>query len=315
MGCPGLSPPDRTKRIARSLIEEISKLGLEPDLEADLRRVAKEVGDDPYVGPSTLGIFDVLKAHYLIAQFFYLEGEGMAVVGPRDLNLLHSAMFRQHSGFGDFTKYTTPIEIAGTLMFGLVMDHPFVDANKRTAFLSVLYYLYERGYTPVVDYKAVEDFLVDVADGRLNKYREYKTLHRAGEEDPEITIISRKLNSFMRKVDKRFYTVTYRELDTLLRRFNCWMDDPSGNYINVYKQTRRKRLLRSGYNQEVTRVMKVGFPGWTKQVNVKAMKSVLKRCKLDADHGIDSQSFFHGLDPMNTLIAEFQEPLKRLAYR
>lgn len=224
-------------------------------------------------------------------------------------------MFRQHSGFGDFTKYTTPFEIAGTLMFGLVMDHPFVDANKRTAFLSVLYYLYERGYTPVVDYKAVEDFLVDVADGRLNNYREYKTLHRAGEEDPEVMIISRKLNSFMRKVDKRFYTVTYRELDTLLRRFNCWMDDPSGNYINIYKQTRRKRLLRSGYNEEVTRVMKVGFPGWTKQVKVKAMKSVLKRCRLDADHGIDSQSFFHGHDPMNTLITEFQEPLKRLAYR
>src|SRR6476620_6780397 len=53
-----------------------------------------------YQTANTLSVLDVLHAHYLIADFFVSEGQGIAQVGPRDMNLVHSAVYRQHVGIG-----------------------------------------------------------------------------------------------------------------------------------------------------------------------------------------------------------------------
>jgi hypothetical protein len=87
-------------------------------------------------GALTLGMHDVLKAHFLIADFFFAEGEGIGGVGPRDLDLLHSALYRQHVTLGGTAKWDTKFDVCATLLYGLIKDHPFHDANKRTAFLS-----------------------------------------------------------------------------------------------------------------------------------------------------------------------------------
>src|SRR5690242_1269291 len=91
--------------------------------------------DDPYDGKFTIGLFDVLRAHYAIADYFYSEGYGVGGIGPRDINLLHSALHRQFVGWGTARKWTDHHDIVATVMYGLIMDHPFHDANKRTAFL------------------------------------------------------------------------------------------------------------------------------------------------------------------------------------
>ena len=53
---------------------------------------------DPYLSETTIGIKDVLRAHFLIVDYFYKEDEGLGGIGPRDLGLLHSALYRQFSG-------------------------------------------------------------------------------------------------------------------------------------------------------------------------------------------------------------------------
>jgi death-on-curing protein len=50
---------------------------------------------DPYVGKLTIGIHEVIQAHFLLAEFFSQIGEGLGGLGPKDLNLLHSALSRQ----------------------------------------------------------------------------------------------------------------------------------------------------------------------------------------------------------------------------
>ena len=217
------------------MIEDLEFLNLHPSLKMELERYLHNIPEDQYASPNTIGIYDVLKAHYLIADHFIAAGEGISQAGPRDIELLHSALFRQFSGYGNFNKYTTIFDKAATTLFGIVKDHPFHDANKRTALLSTVHFLYKNGFTPCVNHKVIEDFVVDVADSRLKKYQQYKTLIKKGERDPEIVIISRKLKSYSRKIDKNQYTITYRELNNILNKHRCRIGDPSGNYINVYK--------------------------------------------------------------------------------
>jgi hypothetical protein len=48
--------------------------------------------DDPYIGDTTIGLREVLNAHFLLAEFFASTGEGLGGLGPKEPNLLHSAL-------------------------------------------------------------------------------------------------------------------------------------------------------------------------------------------------------------------------------
>lgn len=271
--------------------------------------------DDPYLSSTTLGIHDVLKAHFLIADFFFREGEGIGGVGPRSLNLLHSAVSRQCVGMGLRRKWSDKFDICATLLFGLVKNHPFHDANKRTAFLCTLLYLYRQGRIPSVPHNQIEDFIVDVADNNLRKYARYKELVKSGSDDPEVEMISKFLRSRTRDLDKRTYTITYRDLDRILRGFGYEMINPNNNYIDIVRVENVPPgwFKKPGIRRQ--KIMSVGFPGWTKQVSRGDIKALRVSMNLTHEHGIDSQAFFNGLEDLDSLIAHYQEPLRRLAHR
>lgn len=73
-----------------------------------------------------LTLEEVLEVHeMLIAEF-----GGPA--GVRDLGLLESALYRPRTGY-----YADLIEMAAALFESLLMNHPFIDGNKRVAFFAV----------------------------------------------------------------------------------------------------------------------------------------------------------------------------------
>lgn len=81
---------------------------------------AKLVGEcDPYAGARSIGIEDVLRAHYLLCDYFQREGEEIALAGPRSDNLLVSAVSRQATGYGGEVKWKDDIEKCATLFFWL----------------------------------------------------------------------------------------------------------------------------------------------------------------------------------------------------
>lgn len=51
--------------------------------------------------------------------------------GIRDLGALESAVAQPHASFGGQDLYPDLITKAAALCFSLVMNHPFVDGNKR----------------------------------------------------------------------------------------------------------------------------------------------------------------------------------------
>jgi death-on-curing protein len=61
--------------------------------------------------------------------------------GIRDLALLESALYRPQATFADSDLYPSIFEKAAVLMHSLILNHPFIDGNKRTGMLSGLFFL------------------------------------------------------------------------------------------------------------------------------------------------------------------------------
>lgn len=286
------------------------------NIKEEYERCCKELNPiDDYEKINTIGIYDVIKAHYLIADFFITDanGEGIGGIGPKDINLLHSALYRPHFSFGGTSVYTNNFDMIATLLYGLIKNHPFYDANKRTAFLSTLYYLKKLGYTPSISHEEFEDFLVEIADDHICKRSRYKQLAKTC-DDPEVKYISYFLKKNTRKIDKRQYLITYSQLKKILNNFNFNIANPSGNRIGVYQFKRKKLTFKKNEFVE-KKIGSIGFPSWTRQVPKSELKRVREITQLTDFYGVDSQTFYNGIDDLEKLIAEYQEPLKRLADR
>ena len=87
-----------------------------------------------------LSLDEVLAIHQRVIEAFG---------GPsdvRDLGLLESALYRPQSGY-----YEDLISMAAALFESLLMNHPFVDGNKRVAFFATDVFLRLNGWRLDVD--------------------------------------------------------------------------------------------------------------------------------------------------------------------
>lgn len=254
---------------------------------------------------------------FLIANHFYLEGEGIGGIGPKSVELLQSSVYRQAISLGGTMKWERLFDVTATLFFGIIKNHAFYDANKRTAFLTALFQLYENGFCPTVHESVFEDLTVQVAENQLAKYARFKDLLNRGVEDPEVRFLSKWFQDNTRRVDNKKRSITFRELEVILRKYGFFLEDPSDNHIDVVKYEKRRRGLfgLGGTVEERVRLNRIGFPGWSRQVHKSTLKHVRQITELSAKNGVDSSAFFDGLDPMQSLIATYNEPLMRLAYR
>ena len=61
--------------------------------------------------------------------------------GLRDLGLLESATFRAQTSFGGVYLYKTIFDKAAALGQSIILNHPFIDGNKRTGVVSMMMFL------------------------------------------------------------------------------------------------------------------------------------------------------------------------------
>lgn len=284
----------------------------------EYQRVCAQLGvEDPYQSATTIGIHDVLRAHFLIADYFAADQklEGVAGIGPKDLNLLHSALYRQHIGFGGAQKFGDPLETVGTLMYGLIKDHPFYDANKRTALMSALFHLEKLNRVPDAPQRDFESLTVNIAGDALEEYPSFKKFKKKNRE-PEVSFIADYLRRRSRAVDRRHYDVTYAQLNTILARYDCALENPRNNAIDVVKYESRRALLGLGATKRIgRRICHIGFPGWKSQVQKSTVSLVREQLGLTAERGFDSRIFYQNADPIPSLISRYDSVLRRLADR
>jgi death on curing protein len=66
--------------------------------------------------------------------------------GIRDLDLLMSALSRPQATFAGSDLYPDLFSKASALIHSLILNHPFVDGNKRTAIVSTARFLFINGF-------------------------------------------------------------------------------------------------------------------------------------------------------------------------
>ncbi|MCX7179201.1 MAG: type II toxin-antitoxin system death-on-curing family toxin [Proteobacteria bacterium] len=104
-------------------------------------------------------------------QALLLHGESLAehggAAGMRDQGLLESALARAPN----LAAYAEPgiAALAAAYGFGITRNHPFVDGNKRAAFLSVGLFLALNGYRLVATQADATVVMLSLAAGELDE--------------------------------------------------------------------------------------------------------------------------------------------------
>ena len=89
--------------------------------------------------------------------------------GIRDESGLESAIVQPQMTFGGQSLYPTLHEKACALAFSLIMNHPFVDGNKRVAHLAIVVFLMANGCELSGDIDDHERTVLSVASGEMSR--------------------------------------------------------------------------------------------------------------------------------------------------
>nr|WP_203599826.1 type II toxin-antitoxin system death-on-curing family toxin [Streptomyces sp. SID10853] len=97
----------------------------------------------------------------------------------RDAGLLESAVHRPSASMFGQEAYPDLFDKAASLLQSLAINHPFIDGNKRTAWVSCVVFLAMNGVQLRPDIDAAERLVVAVAAGRTEEVKEISQELRA----------------------------------------------------------------------------------------------------------------------------------------
>ncbi len=87
--------------------------------------------------------------------------------GIRDEGLLESAIARPYQTFGGEELYFSVFEKAAAIAESIIINHPFIDGNKRTGFLAMLAILNREGFVLTATNEAVYSFVISISTGSI----------------------------------------------------------------------------------------------------------------------------------------------------
>lgn len=105
---------------------------------------------------------DVLEIHTAVISKFG------GADGVRDLNALESALARPFQTFNGQELNNSIFEKAAALLQSILINHPFIDGNKRTAYVLARLFLqhYKTDITATENEKY--NFIIDIASGKTD---------------------------------------------------------------------------------------------------------------------------------------------------
>ena len=277
------------------------------DLQKEYERLIEKYPDGDAFQAPLINVSDVFKAYFALADYFMdpdSDQQETMLVGLRSFDLLCSALGRQTVSYGNKINYKRPIEICSTLFFGLVKDHAFLDGNKRTALLTLLYQLWLYKYYPNVKVREFERLVVAVAANTLEQ--EFPNhWDRSNKEDREIKTIASFLRKSVVKKDHSYHiTITMRTfVDALTKNgIDYDLDNAKIHFT---------RTIKHKWHQPRTLRFATVFGGWTRQVGPTTAREILTNLEL-YDQFPSYKSFINGEEAFYSYIAEFETPLRNL---
>ena len=85
--------------------------------------------------------------------------------GIRDYGALDSALHRPWQTFDSSELYPTCFEKAAAITESIILNHPFIDGNKRTDFILCEALLENSGFTIFSNTEIIYDFLIGISMG------------------------------------------------------------------------------------------------------------------------------------------------------
>lgn len=109
-----------------------------------------------------LFIDEVMAIHERMTQLFGGRKD------IHDFTMLHSAVERCKATFGGRDLYSSIFDKAAALIQSLILNHPFDDGNKRTAFASCALFLFYNQYKLRFSKKEAIQFTLNIDSHKLN---------------------------------------------------------------------------------------------------------------------------------------------------
>ncbi len=110
-----------------------------------------------------LTLVEVLNLHRQIIQ------QSGGALGVRDLGALESALAQPRMTFGGEDLYPMLADKAAALGFSIIMNHPFVDGNKRTGHAAMETFLVLNGMEISASVDEQEQVILALASGNSER--------------------------------------------------------------------------------------------------------------------------------------------------
>jgi prophage maintenance system killer protein len=267
--------------------------------------------------PVTLSAEEVLKIHEILAADFARGADPIAPSGIRSLDLLQSAVSRQLTGSGGVLKYPGPVDNAATLVFGICLDHPFHNGNKRTALVAMLVHLDKNrlclfGTNQNDLYKLLLGVASHSLGFRPDPRRPDKEPPRR-EADAEVADISDWIGKRVERLQRGERQITFRNLRVALERFGYSLGSPHNNTLDVLKRDETAAGFLRKASVRMRRIGSIGYRDEGTVVSLKDIKKVRVMCQLTEEDGVDSAAFYNDDAVIDTFVNHYRTVLRRLA--
>lgn len=253
---------------------------------------------------------EVKRIHWALVDDFAQSEDPINPPGVRSEDLLGSAVFRPQTSIGDVLKYPTVEAAAAALLHALVLDHPFINGNKRTALVAMLVFLDENRVVLACDENDLFRLVLQVAQHRVAPL--------AGEEmaDREVHAVASWLcDGRTRLAFKGEHPLPWRRLRGILEAYGCECEFAGGvgNRRDIRRTIDAPRGIFGQRRQQLLQTQ-VHCRAEASEASVDVIKKIREDLQLDDDHGVDSLDFY-SKEPaaIPDFIAKYRKTLYRLA--
>lgn len=266
----------------------------------------------------------ILHLHDLLSKNYHLidKMDPVEPPGVKNINSLESAVFRQHTGSGDWYKYETVFKNCATLVFAIINNHPFHNGNKRVAFLAMIKHLYENGYvlSPSTKHDNIYQLLISIADNKLPSYLSQidKKLYKRNRKEKgkwSDEMVIDILAQWLRK-NSEFKNVTIKtkiriqQIKAMLEPKGIFME-LNGTWLKTYQIKEKTIFGIIKTKTERVNIRTYGIGNSMSEVGIKVINQIRKDYCLTQKDGFDNNSFYDD----DNFIDEEMVTYKKIIYK
>ena len=274
---------------------------------------------------STLTTECVTHLHNLLSKNYHLI-DGMDAVEPpgiKNIDMLESAVYRQHTGSSGWYKYDTVFKNCATLVFAITKNHAFHNGNKRVAFLAMIKHLFENGYvlSPSTRHDHIYQLLIALADDKIPSFfwQTDKKLFRQNKPKGEwkdedvINILAqwlRQNSQYKNGVVK--VNIRTNHFKEMLEKKGIFLET-NGTWVTLY-QVKKKTILGipidkiERYNEK-----KYGIGSSISDIGIKVINQIRKDYLLTERDGFDNNAFYDGDEFIDQELITYKKIIYKLS--